>query len=737
MMDLETCYLKISQHSDGIALLTLDMPGRSANILDSQMFDELDRAMEQLAGRDDLQGLIVNSAKPGIFIAGADLTAISHSLDWPEKDIIQFCQRGRAVMARFSRTPFPTVAAIHGACVGGGLELALWCDYRVATSYRRTVLGLPEVLLGLVPGWAGTVRLPRLIGFEPAADLIIRGQNINAESAAELGFVDQVVDESQLIQAAANLIDRVRISRSYIQDRQRMMGPVSRINRDEPLVADVGTANLSEPLTFDQDFDDSDPSISDSVLPALSLPATLTAAVSRLGKKLVEQSDIYPYAPTVVLEHMARTAPLSQKEGWQSESLAMAQVWGSPANRGLLNCFFLTDRNKKDPGWVDMNLPSQEIKTVAILGAGLMGQQIAASCIGGCQRIFIYDIDHQRAAACAAEVNSRTIASTKSATGDRVVPVTTFDQLATADLVIETIVEHESAKLKLLRSVEPRLSATALLASNTSAIPITRLAQALAHPERFCGIHFCHPELMSLVEVVGHEDVEPNQLTRAVQFVRKIRKAPLAVKDGPGFVVNRLLAAMLNEALRMFTQGLTIQQIDLALREFGFQGGPFEIVDTIGIDTCVLAGQVMYRAGLDCISASPILPVMVKKGRLGRKSGKGFYQYEPNQVRGVDDPVVETMLAPYQVSHAPSGEQAISGDQIANQIVRQMVCEAKKIYHCGLVKDYRDIDFCAVMALSFPQHRGGPLFWSDQAGFSNEIIGDGQSFYQSSALKNQ
>jgi 3-hydroxyacyl-CoA dehydrogenase / enoyl-CoA hydratase / 3-hydroxybutyryl-CoA epimerase len=720
-----TC-LNVRDLEPRIALLTLDMPNRGANILSQALFAELDQTLAELAERKELDGLIVCSAKPSIFIAGADLNLISQSLDWPDKEIIKFCEKGRAVMARLSRMPYVTVAAIHGACVGGGLELTLWCDCRVATDDRRTQLGLPEVKLGLVPGWAATARLPRIIGFEPAAELLLSGRSISAAEAKTLGFVDQVSKQDTLLADACELIRRVKTSESFIHHRKAIMGPVARINRDAPLPSPPPARTTAEDEEVEQ----------------VLLAPELVTAVRNLSKQILEQQDIFPFAPTVLLEHLARTAHTTQAEAWKSESLAMAQVWGSPANRGLLNHFFLIDRNKKQPGLVDMSIRCQPVTQVGILGAGLMGRSIAENCLARGLHVAIYDADTTRAKQVAKDLGSASSSPASQRARGLIEAVEDWSGLASAQCVIESVVETESVKKAVLEKIESAVSAETLLASNTSAIPISHLAKSLRNPARFCGIHFCHPELMALVEVPCGDQTSEATVAAAVALVRQLGKIAVAMNDGPGFVVNRLLAAMINQSMHLLMNGAKAETIDEAMREFGFLGGPFEIIDTIGVDTCMYAGRTMWEAGLTCVTLTPILPKLMKLGRLGRKTGCGIYRYrgqDPRQ-RGEIDPEFSKMMAPYQAKVSPKKEAPPAGsdheslidlrpDKIAKQIVSAMVAEGKNILDEELVDDLRDIELCVIQGLSFPQHRGGIFFWADAEGLSETWLGKGQRFY--------
>ena len=336
-----------TETSDGIVLVKLDMPGSSANVLTVDLFAELESTFSELQGRTDLRGLVLHSAKPSIFVAGADLKRIVSTLDWADEEIIKFCEEGRAVMSRLNQMPFTTVAAIHGACVGGGLEIALWCDKRIASNDRKTILGLPEVKLGLVPGWAGTVRLPRIASLEAALDLVTSGRVVKANQAMDFGFVDQVVE------SADDLVDQ---SIALIQAESFEAIKTSR----ERLRAPVEGANDADHLR------------------------------SEFEQKITDNTAIYPFACNIVLDHMLSSAKLAEPEACHSESLAMASVYGSEPSYGLLNNFFLGEHNKKQPGFVDVKLSQRAIEQVGIVGAGLMGSSIASICLkSGCSVVLL------------------------------------------------------------------------------------------------------------------------------------------------------------------------------------------------------------------------------------------------------------------------------------------------------------------------------------------------------------
>ncbi len=655
----------VQEIGNGIVQVILDMPGSSANVLTVELFAELDATFSELQQRTDLNGLILSSAKPSIFVAGADLKRINSTLDWPDKNIIQFCEDGRAVMARLSQMPFITVAAIHGACVGGGLELPLWCDYRIASNHRRTMLGLPEVKLGLVPGWAGTVRLPRIANLEAAVDLVTSGRVAKPDEALSMGFVDQVVEPDQLIEAATELVNQ-------------------------------------------ESFDTSE-RIRSEVLGAVERAGDIAAIRTEYSQRISNNQSIFPFACEVVLEHMLTTAEKPHDEACHGESLAMAKVYGSDPSYGLLNNFFLGEHNKKNPGFVDVKLADKTLKTIGIVGCGLMGTSIAENCLRSGNDVVLFDASkdaiHKATDALKPIAESKNV-QCSAAEG--------FSGLADCDLVIESVVEVTEVKKSVLEKIELACGNETLIATNTSAIPLSKLSTVLSRPENFCGIHFCHPELMQLVEVVKSEAIGKAKLANIVTWVRQLRKMPVVVKDRAGFVVNRMLAAMLDQAFRLYSHGHSIESIDAAMRQFGFLGGPFEIVDVIGTEVCMYAGREMYDGGVNCVTLSPILPKMVKKNFAGRRSLKGFYRYESIDGDRIWDPQIDELLGDYVTQE----DASIQPDDFALSICSCMLLEASRILDDGIAADARDIDICIVNGFSFPAHVGGILFWADRIGIS-------------------
>ncbi len=655
----------VTEIKAGIALVTIDMPGSSANVLTTELFAELDETLAKLQQQPVWDGLIIWSAKPGIFVAGADLKQIVSTLDWPDERIIGFCEQGRAVMARLSQMPFVTVAAIHGACVGGGLELALWCDRRIASADRKTNLGLPEVKLGLVPGWAGTVRLPRIASLEVAIDLVTSGRQIDAQQAMEFGFIDGVTSRDGLLDAAVAAIENEREHQHYRHERH-------------------------------------------AILSAVNQSCDLESLREKYAAKIVANQAVFPFAPEIALQHLLSSAALPHDQACHNESLAMAVVYGSEPSYGLLNHFFLGEHNRKHPGFVDTTLAATPISRIGIVGAGLMGTNIAEICLRQQCDVVLFD-----ASAEALRKASETLAEVADNARSRFQAAGDYSDFGDCDLVLESVVEVEEIKKSVLQKIESVVSEQAIIATGTSAIPVARLSAALRLKDRLCGIHFCHPQLMELVELIKGECSSPQTMASVTAWIRKIRKMPVVVKDHAGFVVNRLLAAMLDQSVRLYGWGYGIAQIDDAMRLFGFRGGPFEIVDIIGVEVCMHAGREMYDASVKSVTMTPILPRMVKNDWLGRKTGQGFYRYGSLEGDRIEYPAIDQLLASY-VDRNQRPE--FNSKQMVESICAVIVLEATAILDQQIIADPKDIDLCIINGFSFPAHVGGILFWADRFG---------------------
>jgi 3-hydroxyacyl-CoA dehydrogenase/enoyl-CoA hydratase/3-hydroxybutyryl-CoA epimerase/3-hydroxyacyl-CoA dehydrogenase/enoyl-CoA hydratase/3-hydroxybutyryl-CoA epimerase/enoyl-CoA isomerase len=667
-------------HPD-IAVLTFDMPDKGANVLSRDVLQELAGHLDQLERRRDLAGLIIRSGKPGIFVAGADLREFAAAIASGVKPefTVEMCQRGQDLFRRLSRCPFVTVAAIDGVCLGGGAELAVWCDRRIMSDSPKAQFGFPEVKLGLFPGWGGTARVPRISGLSPAVEMICGGEPVDGKTARGLGLVSDVVPSDRLDAAAIALVRQEQQSGGYKNDRQRWSGPL----------------NLTETELF-------------------FLGATSNAYIQQ------ETKGHYP-APLAALEVMLEAAPQDIDAACRLEAEGMAKLFGSPVNRALLNVFFLSDRNKKDAGVDRPNVQPRPVKGLGVFGAGIMGSAIAAAAVKRKLPVAITDVNSEALGkgvhGLLEEVSYNK--ATKGPDAKRVLEFaplvngTTSDaELAAADLVIEAVVENADVKKKLYARVEPLLGQDAILASNTSTIPIGTLSADLKRPDRFCGIHFFNPvRKMPLVEVIRGPKTSDETVATAVAFAKAIGKSPIVVNDGPGFLVNRCLLPYMNEALELLLDGASIDAVEKAAKSFGMPMGPLTLYDVVGIDTAFYAGSVLYQAFPDRCVANPLIVQMVKANRLGQKTGSGFFRYKDAKGRGEPDPEFDKLLQA-QIRQ----RKKFSNEEITHRLFLPMLLEATRILEDKVARDPRDVDLGLIYGIGFPPFKGGLLFWADTVG---------------------
>jgi 3-hydroxyacyl-CoA dehydrogenase/enoyl-CoA hydratase/carnithine racemase len=662
-----------------VALLTFDDPSKGANVLSSGVLAEFAAHLDQFERRRDLAGLVIRSGKPGSFIAGADLREFVASLDAPKEQIVAMCHKGRRLFERLSNAPFVTVAAIDGVCLGGGAELSIWCDRRIMSNDAKAQFGFPEVKLGLYPGWGGTARSSRIVGLANAVELVTSGESIDGRAATAMGLATDVVPADRLQAAAIRLIRAEQQSKQYLDDRRRWSQPLA-IDETE--------------LTF--------------------LGATASAYIQQQTK------GHYP-APVAALELMLEAASLDADSACTKEAEGMAELFGSPVNRALINVFFLGDRNKKDTGVARTDIKPRPIKSISVIGAGIMGRGIAAANLKRSIPVRITD-------AAAAALDGGVEKTLEEASFDRQTKrpdptkavhyaallhaTTSDDELAASDLVIEAVVEIPDVKRGVYAKLEPRMKTDAILASNTSTIPITQLAERLARPERFCGIHFFNPvRKMPLVEVIRGRQSSDETIATAVAYAKSVGKSPVVVNDGPGFLVNRLLFFYMIEALDLLVRGVEIKTIDRVAKNVGMPMGPLALYDVVGLDTAFFAGRVMYEAFPDRILLSPVVGALIKAGRVGQKSGAGFFSYARDKERGDSDPKVMEILAPYM-----QPPEKFTPEQITARLFLPMLLEATRLLEEKIVRDPRDIDLALIYGIGFPPFKGGLLFWADTIG---------------------
>ena len=633
---------------DGIVVLTLDRAGRSVNALGREVMDELAEIVERLSFEPP-KGVVICSGKAG-FVVGADLTEFEGYAR--EGRIADVLENGQRVLDRLARLPCPTVAAIHGACMGGGTEMALACRYRVASRDPSTRIGLPEVNLGIFPGWGGSARLPRLIGAPAALELMLTGRAASADNARHIGLVDRLADPAKLLDTAREMIRRPPV-RSLAQR------------------ATAWATNLWP--------------VRQALAPILVKQASAKA-----------RKEHYP-APFALIETWRRGGS-SVRQRLTLEARAVTRLAATPTARNLLRVFFLQERLKglgKETG--------HDISHVHVVGAGVMGGDIAAWCA-----LRGFDVtlqDREMKYVEPALERARGLFAKKLKTADRIGPAQARLRadiegagIADADLLIEAIYENAEAKETLYRDAEPKLKPGALLASNTSSIPLDELRQAVADPGRFLGLHYFNPvALMPLVEVVQHDTLDEANAKRAMAFCRAIGKLPLPVAGSPGFLVNRILMPYMLEAARALGEGIPGAVIDQAAKRFGMPMGPIELIDTVGLDVAASVGAELGPfLGLE-IPAD--LDALVKNGKRGKKDGEGFYKWEGGK------PQKPPVDAQYR---APDG--------LEDRLMLPLLNEAVACLHDGVVGDADLLDAGVIFGTGFAPFRGGPIQYIRETG---------------------
>ncbi|HWH42666.1 MAG TPA: 3-hydroxyacyl-CoA dehydrogenase NAD-binding domain-containing protein [Usitatibacter sp.] len=629
---------KLTRDADGLAWLAFDREGESTNTFSSEALRELRQRVEQLR-LDPPRGLAILSAKENGFAAGADIGEFTRLRDADEA--WAFIGLGNEVFDAIAALPFPTVALVHGFCMGGGTELALACRYRVADDGPRTRIGLPEVMLGIVPGWGGAKRLPRLIGAAPALDLMLTGRSVDGRRAGKLGLVDAVTPRRHFENAARTILRENRPPR------------------------------------------------------APSLPAAATdwpgvrEVVARLSARKVAQkvSRAHYPAPYAIIDlwkdfggDVRRVPP--------AHPASMRTLFFHPTTRNLVRLFTLQERLKsfgKEAGG--------DVKHLHVIGAGAMGGDIAAWCALRGITVTLQDLAPERIAPAirrAAELYRKRLREPHlvRAAMDRLIPDVRGDGIGRADLVIEAIVENGEIKRRLFADIEPRMKAGAILATNTSSIPLQELAPALQHPGRLVGLHFFNPVAqMMLVEIVQGPQTAPEVMQAGQAFARQIDKLPLPCKSAPGFLVNRVLSPYLLEAMLMVDEGIAPETVDAAARDFGMPMGPIELADMVGLDICAAVGQELAKPG------TPVprrLEAAIAAKQFGKKSGRGYYTW---------------------VDGKPQKSQPAAANlaELADRMVAPAVNEAVACVREGIVADADLCDAGVVFGTGFAPHRGGPI----------------------------
>ncbi|WP_394239930.1 fatty acid oxidation complex subunit alpha FadJ [Vibrio astriarenae] len=652
-----------------LAWLTIDVPGEKMNTLQAAFADEMTEVFSQLNEHSDLKGLVIESGKPDNFIAGADVRMLAACNSAEEAQAL--AAKGQEMFQQLSALPFPVVAMIHGPCLGGGLELALACDYRVCSDADITRLGLPEVQLGLLPGSGGTQRLPRLIGLLPSLDLILTGKQLRAKKAKKLGVVDASVPVSILKDVAISMLDKGKRKKEKVSNKEKLMS---------------GTG-LGRKMIFEQ-------------------AAKKTRAKTRGN---------YP-AADAILDVIKHGLENGMAKGLEFEAKRFGELVMTSESAALRSIFFATTEMKRESG---SSAEPAQVNQIGVLGGGLMGAGIAHVSVAKAKvPVRIKDVSNDGVLNAMrynydlfAKQRKRRILS-KAQLQEKMLQIsggTDFTRYQHADMVIEAVFEDLELKQKMVADIEENAKDSTIFATNTSSLPIGQIAEKAQRPENIVGLHYFSPvEKMPLVEVIPHDSTSEATIATAVKFAKKQGKTPIVVKDKAGFFVNRILAPYMNEAANILMTGEPIEHLDDALLNFGFPVGPITLLDEVGVDIGAKIMPIMVKELGPRFQGPDVFDTLLDDDRKGRKTGKGFYTYKGGKKKGVDESVYKLLsLTP---------EKKLSEKEVSLRCVLPMLNEAVRCLDEGIIRSARDGDIGAIFGIGFPPFLGGPFRYMDQIG---------------------
>ena len=635
---------------DRVCVLTFDRPESGANIFDTATMSELGEHVDAIERDNSLRGLIITSAKKSIFIAGADLRTLLKQAQTGE--LHDFIAQGQRVFNRIAALKIPSVAAIHGACAGGGYEITLACDWRLASDDPATRIGLPETTLGLIPAWGGSTRLPRLIGEDNAAEVILKGKLYSASEALKIGLVDEVASREQLLDAARRLIGKGK----------RPTAKVPPPKGNTPVPSDPKSAR------------------------ARALGIITTGAANPVDESLKLELD------------------------------AIVDLGQTESTQNLIRNFFLAEKYKKG------SKQFEKVAHAAIIGAGVMGAGIAQWLSSRGVTVILRDVNR--------ELLDRGLASIEKTYGDavkrglmteekakqgraRIVASTAPMELRDVQFVIEAASEKIDIKKEIFRELSMQAGPKTIIATNTSALPVSELANCTVSPDRVIGLHFFNPvSRMKLVEVVIAQETSDDTKEHALAFVRQIGKLPVVVRDSPGFLVNRVLFPYLLDAAELFENGVEAEKIDNALMKWGMPMGPLRLIDEIGIDVTVDIATTLEKAYGRRDRAPEILRSMRESKLLGRKSGGGFYKYQGRE---------QLPNPPPPGTGSAAASESVAKADLAQRLMFLMVNEAARCIEEKVIESSEDADYGMILGTGFAPHRGGPLRFAEHFGLKKIV----------------
>ncbi|WP_420809537.1 fatty acid oxidation complex subunit alpha FadJ [Alteromonas hispanica] len=668
----------LTKQDNGVAILSMDVPGESMNTLKAEFGDEISAMLDDIEQDNSIKGVVVISGKSNSFVAGADISMLAACKT--AEDATKIAAGGQAVFDRIESMKATFVAAIHGPALGGGLELALACHYRVCTDSSKTQVGLPEVQLGLLPGSGGTQRLPRLIGIQQAMKMMLTGSPARAKQAKKYGIVDDVVPESVLLDVAEQFALKRKPEREAPQK-----GLMNKM---------LETTGPGRNIMFKK-----------------AREATFSKTKGN-----------YP-APGFIIDVIETGMTEGMKAGLKAEAEAFGKLVMTPESFQLRQIFFATTEMKKENG-VEGVTPAK-VNKAGVLGGGLMGGGIAfvtstkagvpvrikdvrAEGIANAMK-YSYDILNKK-------VKKRFIRNSEMQKQLSLLTGTLdYSGYKDIDIVVEAVFEDLDLKQKMVADIEENCKETTIFASNTSSIPITQIAAKAKRPENVIGLHYFSPvDKMPLAEVIAHETTSDEVISSTVEFAKKQGKTPVVVKDGAGFYVNRILAPYMNEAANLILDGEPIEHIDKSLVKFGFPVGPVKLLDEVGIDVGTKIIPFLVEAFGERFTAPSAFDKVLADGRKGKKNKKGFYDYEGKKPgKEVDESIYELL------SLSPSSK--LSEKEVAERCVLMMLNEAARCLDEGVIRNARDGDIGAIFGIGFPPFLGGPFRYMDTLGIKHVV----------------
>lgn len=663
----------LARQENGIAHLIMDVKGDSMNTLKAEFGDEISEILKEIRQDQTIAGIVLVSGKTDSFVAGADVHMLANCTSASEATALS--RQGQMIFDQLENLSIPVVAAVHGACLGGGLELAMACHAIVCSDSPKTALGLPEVQLGLLPGGGGTQRLPKRVGIQKALDMMLTGKQLRAKQALKAGLVSDVVPNSVLLQTA----EKLALS-GKVKPKARKLSMMDKLLEGN---------GLGRSVLF-----------------------------SKATKMVLSQTKGNYPAPLKIIECIRASVEQAPSKGYQVEADHFGQLVMSDVSAQLRQLFFATTDMKKEQGVA--GVAPEKITKAAVLGGGLMGGGIAfVTATKAKLPVRIKDISHQGISYALKygydllnkKVKRRFMRHSEMQSQLALITGTTdYTGFNDVDIVVEAVFEDLTLKQKMVADIESHCKEETIFASNTSSLPIGQIAEKALRPENVIGLHYFSPvDKMPLAEIIAHEKTSDQTISTTVAFAKQQGKTPIVVKDKAGFYVNRILAPYMNEAAILLLEGCSIEALDKAMVKFGFPVGPMQLLDEVGIDVGAKIGPILQAELGERFAPPAAFSKLIDDGRLGKKVKKGFYQYNTKSKKKLVDDSVYTLLG-LQVSNTTVT------DAQAERCVYMMLNEAARCLGEGIVRNARDGDIGAIFGIGFPPFLGGPFQYMDKIG---------------------